>query len=71
MQCAIETQEQLRARNEGLPEGGGILFRIGINLGDVIEEKGNVYGDGVNVAVGLKGSPTRKASASPGASTIM
>ena len=54
VQCAIETQEQLRARNEGLPEGGGILFRIGVHLGDVTEEEGKAPGDGFQVAALLE-----------------
>jgi adenylate cyclase len=55
VQCAVEMQNELKARDEKLPEESRMPFRIGINLGDVIEEGGNVYGDGVNVATGLKG----------------
>src|SRR5512140_3846023 len=55
VQCAVEMQNELKGRNEKEPERFRMLFRIGINLGDVIEEEGNVYGDGVNVATGLKG----------------
>ena len=55
VQCAVEIQNELKGRNEKEPEGSRMPFRIGINLGDVIEEGGNVYGDGVNVAAGLKG----------------
>jgi len=54
VQCAVEIQNELKARNEALPEESGMLFRIGINLGDVIEEGGNIYGDGVNVATRLQ-----------------
>ena len=54
-QCAVEMQNELKVRDETLPEGSRMPFRIGVNLGDVIEEGGNVYGDGVNVAAGLKG----------------
>ena len=54
VQCAVEIQNELKARNEALPEESGMLFRIGINLGDVIEEEGNIYGDGVNVATRLQ-----------------
>ena len=54
VRCAIEIQNELKARNEGLPEESRMLFRIGINLGDVIEEDGNIYGDGVNVASRLE-----------------
>ena len=55
VQCAVEIQNDLKGRNEKEPEGSRMPFRIGINLGDVIEEGGTVYGDGVNVATGLKG----------------
>jgi len=54
VQCAVEIQNELAARNEALPEASRMLFRIGINLGDVIEEEGNIYGDGVNVAARLQ-----------------
>jgi TolB-like protein/cytochrome c-type biogenesis protein CcmH/NrfG len=54
VQCAVEIQNGLKARNEELPEESRMLFRIGINLGDVIEEEGNLYGDGVNVATRLE-----------------
>ncbi len=54
VQCAVEIQSDLKARNGDLPEESRMLFRIGINLGDVIEEGGNVYGDGVNVASRLE-----------------
>ncbi|TFH30475.1 MAG: adenylate/guanylate cyclase domain-containing protein, partial [Deltaproteobacteria bacterium] len=55
VQCAIETQEQLRARNEALPSGGGIPFRIGVHLGEVTEEEGKILGDGVQAAALLEG----------------
>jgi adenylate cyclase len=55
VQCALEIQNELKARNEELPEESRMPFRIGINLGDVIEEEGNIYGDGVNVATRLEG----------------
>jgi TolB-like protein/rhodanese-related sulfurtransferase/Flp pilus assembly protein TadD len=41
--------------NQDVPDEGKILFRIGINLGDVIEDDGDIYGDGVNVAARLQG----------------
>jgi len=53
--CAIDIQEQLRSRNEALPSGGGILFRIGVHLGEVTEEEGKVSGDGVQAAARLEG----------------
>src|SRR5659263_339211 len=55
VQGAVEIQNELKGRNEKEQEGSRMQFRIGINLGDVIEERGNVYGDGVNVAAGVKG----------------
>jgi len=55
IQSAVEIQEGLKARNEGLPDESRMPFRIGINLGDVIEEDGNIFGDGVNVAARLEG----------------
>ena len=54
VQSAVEIQNELKARNEDLPEESRMPFRIGINLGDVIEEEGNIYGDGVNVATRLE-----------------
>jgi class 3 adenylate cyclase len=50
MRGAVEAQEELRARNADLPDHRRMEFRIGINLGDVIEEEGRIYGDGVNIA---------------------
>ena len=48
--CAVEVQRAVATRNAGLPADRRLEFRIGINLGDVIEDRGDVYGDGVNVA---------------------
>jgi adenylate cyclase len=50
VQCAVEVQQVLSAKNEALPENRRMYFRIGINSGDVIEEGDLIYGDGVNVA---------------------
>jgi class 3 adenylate cyclase len=47
---AVEIQDELRIRNAGLPEDRRMEFRIGVNLGDVIDEEERIYGDGVNVA---------------------
>lgn len=55
VQRAMEIQKDIKARNGELPEASRMPFRIGINLGDVIEEDGNIYGDGVNVASRLEG----------------
>jgi len=55
VQCAVEIQQVLRAKNAPLPEDRRMDFRIGINLGDVIEEGDTIYGDGVNIAARLEG----------------
>ena len=56
VQCAVEVQEKLKAINEPVAEARRMLFRIGVNQGDVIEEEaGTIYGDGVNVAARLEG----------------
>jgi adenylate cyclase len=54
VQCAVAVQKELQARNSELPEKRKMRFRIGINLGDVIEEKDRLYGDGVNIAARLE-----------------
>jgi adenylate cyclase len=54
VQCAVEIQRQMAERNADLPSSRWIQFRIGINLGDVIVEDGDVFGDGVNVAARLQ-----------------
>jgi class 3 adenylate cyclase/tetratricopeptide (TPR) repeat protein len=55
VQCAVEIQQVLRAKNAVLPENRRMEFRIGINLGDVIEEGDSIYGNGVNIASRLEG----------------
>ena len=55
VQCAVSIQNELGARNENLPENRRMDFRIGINLGDVIQEGERIYGDGVNIAARLEG----------------
>jgi len=54
VKCAIEIQTDLRARNAPLPDHRRMEFRIGINLGDVVMEKGRIYGDGVNIAARIE-----------------
>jgi adenylate cyclase len=54
VQCAVATQNEFKARNAELPENRKMQFRIGINLGDVIEEGERIYGDGVNIAARLE-----------------
>ena len=54
VQCAVAIQKELQSRNAELPESRKMRFRIGINLGDVIEEEDRIYGDGVNIAARLE-----------------
>ena len=55
VQCAVKVQEKLKSKNKGLPENRRMEFRIGINLGDVIEKRKRIYGDGINVAARIEG----------------
>lgn len=54
VRCAVEIQQALATRNNSLSESERLLFRIGINLGDVIVEGNDILGDGVNVAARLE-----------------
>jgi adenylate cyclase len=54
VECAVQIQKELKTRNGELPENRRMEFRIGINLGDVIEEEERIYGDGVNIAARLE-----------------
>ena len=54
-ECAVEIQTIMATRSEAVPESRGMLFRIGINLGDVIHDEARIYGDGINVAARLEG----------------
>jgi adenylate cyclase len=56
VQCAVEIQAGMADRNAGEAEGRRMVFRIGINLGDVIVDGDDIYGDGVNIAARLEGS---------------
>jgi adenylate cyclase len=53
--CAIEIQKSVRKHNAGGPEDKWIQFRIGINVGDIIVDGEDIYGDGVNVAARIEG----------------
>jgi TolB-like protein/class 3 adenylate cyclase/Flp pilus assembly protein TadD len=53
--CAVEIQQAMAGRNAEIPEDERIAFRIGINLGDIIVEGEDIYGDGVNIAARLEG----------------
>jgi len=55
VRCAVEVQRGMADREPELPEESRIRFRIGINLGDVIAEEHDIFGDGVNVAARLEG----------------
>jgi len=54
LRCAVELQRELTSRNAGIPKERRIEFRIGINLGDIIIDEHDIYGDGVNVAARLE-----------------
>jgi adenylate cyclase len=54
VQCAVEIQIELNVRNAELPRDKRMQFRIGVNLGDVIEDENRIYGDGVNIAARLE-----------------
>jgi adenylate cyclase len=55
VQSAVEIQEVIRAKNAELPDERKMEFRVGINLGDVIQEGERIYGDGVNIAARVEG----------------
>ena len=61
VRCAMEIQRAMCERNATIPEDRRIEFRIGINVGDIIVDKDDIYGDGVNIAARIE------ALASPGA----
>ena len=54
LRCAVDFQERMARRNRDMPASRSLLYRIGINLGDVIVEDGDIFGDGVNVAARLE-----------------
>jgi adenylate cyclase len=58
-ECAVKIQKKLNLLNSDLPENKRMEFRIGINLGDVIEDGTRIYGDGVNIAARLEGLADR------------
>ena len=53
--CAVEIQRELAERNAGLPYNRKMEFRIGVNVGDVVQEDERIYGDGVNIAARVEG----------------
>ncbi len=54
VRCAVELQREMALRNDGVPKERAIEFRVGINLGDIIIDEHDIYGDGVNVAARLE-----------------
>ena len=54
VRCAVEIQDEIAGLNQALPEDRRMAFRIGINLGDVMVEDDNIFGDGVNIAARLE-----------------
>ena len=54
LRCAVDFQERMARRNRDMPSSRALLYRIGINLGDVIVEESDIFGDGVNVAARLE-----------------
>ena len=55
VRCAVQIQTELKAANSELPENQKMEFRIGINLGDIIEDVGTIHGNGVNIAARIEG----------------
>ena len=53
--CGVEIQRELAERNTELPENRRMRFRIGVNLGDIVEDGERIYGDGVNIAARIEG----------------
>jgi adenylate cyclase len=54
VQCAVSVQKEIQTKNADLPDNRRMEFRIGVNLGDVIDEEDRLYGDGVNIAARLE-----------------
>jgi adenylate cyclase len=54
LRCAVEVQREMTGRHTGVPPDNRIEFRIGINVGDIVVEDGDIFGDGVNVAARLE-----------------
>ena len=55
VQCAVEIQNKLKKENERLIEDKRLEFRIGVNIGDIVQDEGRIYGDGVNIAARIEG----------------
>jgi adenylate cyclase len=55
VECAVKIQEELKKENDEFPESRRMEFRIGVNLGDVVEDGERIYGEGVNIAARIEG----------------
>jgi len=55
VQCSVEVQKALKARNADLPDDKRLEFRIGVNIGDVVQDGDSLYGEGVNIAARIEG----------------
>ena len=64
VQCAVRIGADMLSRNAGISEDKRIVFRIGVNVGDIIIDDGDIFGDGVNIAARLQLSASRGACAS-------
>jgi len=64
VECAVAVQAVMAERNQGVPEDRRMLFRIGINLGDILIEGDDILGDGVNVAARLEGTSDQRLGSS-------
>src|SRR5580704_2593059 len=58
IRCAMEIQCAMAERNAAIPEDHRVEFRIGINVGDIIIDEGDIYGDGVNIAARVESLAT-------------
>ena len=54
VRCAVDIQRSMAERNTSVPDDQSIAYRIGINVGDIIVDEGDIFGDGVNVAARLE-----------------
>ena len=65
VRCAVDIQRGMTERNATAPPDDRIEFRIGINVGDIIKDGGDIFGDAVNVSVVSRLSPTLEVFVSP------
>src|SRR5262245_55577263 len=67
VRCALDVQRGAAARNANIPDDRRIEFRIGINVGDIINDEGDIYGDGVNIAARIEPLASTRSSSDSGA----